>query len=352
MREVVLICCVLILACVCTSLAAHAQEPKAKLDWMIKAYGDGRHNAFTDLARWKDHYYLCFRHGEHHVSMDGEIRVIRSTDLKTWEPCGTLRTYGDDRDPHFCVTDDELFVYFGVWDLAHWDGPRTPDRKSVRSHFASTKDGTTWSKVRGIWEPGWWLWRVKHHDGMFYSCGYTAVRPAPEMRETVLFQSPDGSNWERVSLITNELLAGEADMWFNPDGSMWLVTRTGIPGNEAWRFESGPDHEVWTGHGVGTLIHSPVFAKWKDRFFVSGRGKDEAYVTKIWELKDGRAEELITLPSGGDTAYPGLLVDPTSLDAETPSLFVSWYSQHDKESEPNHTKNTASVYVGRVTVTD
>jgi len=35
----------------------------ARLEWMEKAYGDGKHNAFTDLTRWRGTYYLCFRHG-------------------------------------------------------------------------------------------------------------------------------------------------------------------------------------------------------------------------------------------------------------------------------------------------
>ena len=148
------------------------------------SYGDGRHNAFTDLAFWKGHYYLCFRHGETHGSLDGVIRIMRSTDMRNWEACGTCRTAGDDRDPHFTVTDDRLYVYFGVWDLAHWPGNRVPDRKSVRSHFASTTNGTTWSAVQGIWEPGWWVWRVRHHEGMFYGGAYTAIRPKPDVRET------------------------------------------------------------------------------------------------------------------------------------------------------------------------
>jgi hypothetical protein len=60
--------------------------------------------------------------------------------------------------------------------------------------------------------------------------------------------------------------------------------------------------------------------------------------------------EVLTLPSGGDTSYPGLLVDPASLDAENPALLISWYSQHEQESEPHYTKNSASVYVGRVII--
>ncbi|MEA3364941.1 MAG: hypothetical protein U9Q79_04805, partial [Candidatus Hydrogenedentes bacterium] len=68
---------VMVLVVCALGLQANAgeEEAAARLDWMVKAYGDGRHNAFTDLIQWKNMYYLCFRHGEAHGSIDGEIRV-------------------------------------------------------------------------------------------------------------------------------------------------------------------------------------------------------------------------------------------------------------------------------------
>ncbi|MFO7975235.1 MAG: hypothetical protein R6V12_11435 [Candidatus Hydrogenedentota bacterium] len=338
------------------ALHANAGEENtpARLDWMVKAYGDGRHNAFTDLIRWKDMYYLCFRHGEHHSSMDGEIRVMRSADLKVWEPCGTLKTYGDDRDPHFAATEDRLYVYFGVWDLEHAEDHGTPSRQDVRSHFALSEDGETWSKVQGVYDQKWWLWRVQHHADAFYSIAYSAFRPRPSMRESRLLRSENGLDWEYVSTVTKERMSGEADMWFDDDGSMWLVTRTGERPGHAWLHRAGPDKQTWTAHDLGDLIHSPAIVNWKDRFFVAGRGRKTGggFVTRLWELypSEHRVRELLTLPSGGDTSYPGLLVDPASRDAENPALFISWYSQHEQESAPNYTKNTASVYVARIII--
>jgi len=32
-----------------------------------RVYGDGYHNAFTDLIRWQEHYYLAFRAVEQHA---------------------------------------------------------------------------------------------------------------------------------------------------------------------------------------------------------------------------------------------------------------------------------------------
>ena len=323
----------------------------AKLDWMKRVYADGRHNAFTDLAYWRGHYYLCFRHAASHMSMDGEIRVMRSADMRTWEPCGALNTLGDDRDPHFAATNDALYVYFGTWDLVHGEGPAPPDRGAVRTHCASTADGERWSEVRGVYKPGWWLWRVRWHDGAFYSPAYTAVRPKPSSRETRLLRSEDGIEWSLASVVTKERMAGEADVRFQPDGSMWLITRTGDgDGNALW-FRSDPTRTTWESTNTGALVHAPVIAKWRERYFIAGRGRGaEGSVTRVWELVDGCAEEQITLPSGGDTSYPGLVADPASLSGNEPTLFISWYSQHERDDIPNGGQDTSSVYVGRIIV--
>jgi len=321
------------------------------LDWMQTAYADGQHNAFTDLIRWHDRYYLCFRHGTSHMSMDGEIRVMSSPDMKSWIPCVTLDTWGDDRDPHFAATPSALYVYFGTWDLIHSSDHGTPDRGCVRSYFASTIDGENWSKVRGVYEAGWWLWRVRYHNAAFYSAAYTASRPTPPLRETRLLRSEDGLEWSLVSTVTKERMAGEADMLFRPDGSIWMISRTGDKAGDAVLFRSDATLEQWRPSNTGVLIHSPAFAEWKDRVFVAGRGREgEKYVTRIWEILADRIEDRITLPSGGDTAYPGLVVDPACENAEFPSFFVSWYSQHERETTPNATRDTASIYVGRVSV--
>ncbi len=319
---------------------------ETNIDWQVTVYADGGHNAFTDLAYWKEAYYVCFRSGEHHLSMDGIIRVMRSEDMRSWEPCGTIRTHGDDRDPHFAVTEDRLYVYFGVWDLQFGDGPKLPDRGSVRSHVAFTSDGESWSDVSGVFEPGWWLWRVRHHDGTFYSLAYTAKRPRPNMRETLLIRSDDGLNWERVSRVTNERMCGEADLRFNDDGSMWIISRTGDEAGDAARFDSDPSLMKWTRRDMGTLIHAPAIANWGERFFVAGRGRtDGAYDTQFWEIDDASVKPLLTLPSGGDTSYPGLIPDPNADPDGPPAFFITWYSEHEANA-----RREANIYAARITI--
>jgi hypothetical protein len=194
-------------------------------------------------------------------------------------------------------------------------------------------------------------------EGRFYSAAYTAVRPTPPARESRLLQSQDGIDWTLVSTVTQERAAGEADMFFEPDGSIWLISRTGDKSGGAMFSRSDPARTNWTAADLGVLVHSPVIARWKDRFFVAGRGRDgEKSVTRMWEILNAQGNpenvelrELITLPSEGDTSYPGLLVDPAAAEAESPAFFVTWYSQHERE-QVGGGKNAACIYVGRVSL--
>lgn len=332
-----------------TTLRSPCGHAETTLDWSYKVYGDGQHNAFTDLAYWKGQYYLCFRHGEGHLSMDGEIRVMRSSDLKAWEPCGTVNTLGDDRDPHFAVTDNALCLFFGTWDLAHATDHGTPGRGRLRSHMASTEDGVNWSEAKGIYEPCWWLWRVRWHDGAFYSVAYAISWPSmPEVGEARLLQSPDGLEWNSIGTITRERVPDEADMRFLADGSMDVVMRTCDKQGGAMYLHSDVSRTSWEKTDLGAVIHSPVLLPWKDRCFVGGRGKnDKGSVARLWELTGNQVKELITLPSGGDTAYLGLIPVAGTETGDRPVLLVSWYSQHERAADR---KNEASIYLGQVTV--
>lgn len=330
----------------------HAQSPSATLAWWSKVTAGTDHHAFTDLVHYRDHYYLCFRTGQGHVSMDGAVTILRSPDMRAWTHQKTIKTHGDDRDPHFAVSGDRLYVYFGVWDTIHSEGAKPPQRNKVRSHAVWTEDGETWSDVAGLYEPGWWLWRVRRLGDAFYSAAYTALRPVPDARETRLLRSEDGLNWELVSTVTRSHMCGEADFWKRPDGSLAMLSRTG--GSEPARlFTSDAAHTTWNEAELSEMLHSPAVAFWKDRAFVAGRGqRDGKSVTKLWELRDNDLVELLVLPSGGDTGYPGLIPVPESLEEDAPRFYISWYSQVDVatgEKEPDH---GAGVYVGEVRILD
>ena len=81
----------------------------------------------------------------------------------------------------------------------------------------------------------------------------------------------------------------------------------------------------WTWKDLGIRVGGPELIQLKDgRFIAAGRKYSGGAKTAIWELdpKQGKLHELVTLPSGGDTSYPGLV----EYDGK---LWVSYYSSHE-----------------------
>ncbi|MEO1970396.1 MAG: hypothetical protein ABGX07_02515, partial [Pirellulaceae bacterium] len=102
--------------------------PDVKVTNVRRVYHNGEHNAFTDLVRWKGEYWLTFRScpDGHMVHPTSSIRVLSSSDLKTWQEVHEFSVNKrDTRDPHFLVFQGKLFIYTGTW----YSGETTLPRK-------------------------------------------------------------------------------------------------------------------------------------------------------------------------------------------------------------------------------
>ena len=65
---------------------AGQNAPKLELAGEVRKIWDaGKHNAFTDLIRFKDRWYCTFREADGHVGGDGQLRVLSSADGARWE---------------------------------------------------------------------------------------------------------------------------------------------------------------------------------------------------------------------------------------------------------------------------
>ena len=66
---------------------------------LSRIVADGYHNAFTDLAFWRGHTYLCYRSAQSRgIDPPGNVVVCRSRELSTWEQVAVFDTGADDRD--------------------------------------------------------------------------------------------------------------------------------------------------------------------------------------------------------------------------------------------------------------
>ena len=115
-----------------------AAPVEVELVTVRKIWDGAPHNAFTDLVWWRGGFYCAFREGRGHVSTDGRIRVLRSSDARQWTSAHVARLDGFDlRDAHLSVTpDDRLMLIGGA-------APRKTDHTSAPtgSFVAFSADG-------------------------------------------------------------------------------------------------------------------------------------------------------------------------------------------------------------------
>ncbi len=312
---------------IAVTTAAGAAEPTLKLVEVTKIWDQAPHNAFTDLIRFKDRWYCSFREGAGHASGAGVIRVLISDNGTHWESAATLEDkHADLRDPKLSITPDGRLMMVG-------GAAVPPARNPVTDHYSFvsfSKDGKEWTKPQRVLESWQWLWRVTWHKGTAYGVAYAWDPKAPNNAKkytATLYRGADGMKFEKVTEF-NLANATEATLAFDGDTMICLQRRDGSP-NTAMLGTSRAPYTDWTWKDLGTYYGGPNFLQLPDgSWWAAGRliqdGKPQTVVCRL-DLKEGTLKPVVTLPSGGDTSYPGLVWH----DGQ---LWVSYYSSHEKKS--------------------
>lgn len=326
----------------------------AELERVWRVYEDGRHNAFTDLARWHEQWWLTFRNGKAHSSSDGVILVLRSADLETWELTARVETEDDDRDPHFIITEERLWIYFGSRTTEGQDQP------VIRSLCTYTSDGSGWSQPTPIYEPHFFLWHPFWMEGEgFFGAAYQKHRPnLPGRGPSHFLRSLDGISWSYVSeLQSAEEEPSEAHFHRQADGTLVGIVRWGNEKVGSTLVSSQPPYTDWETKKLNILVHAPYLLPVGDRLLLAGRclneqmpahlspGSDK-YATALWWFEEDGPEPILLLPSAADNAYPGMVL------SDDGSVIVSYYSQHEYLDQPGFQPSgpPASIYLAKVRV--
>jgi hypothetical protein len=324
----------------------------AELLSLRKVFDDGSHAAVTDLARWRGETFLAFRHAHRHDTWPpGDIVVLASRDLETWNVRARVATAFDDRDPKLVPDGDRLLLYFGSHhEERDVDDRRIPGRPRLTwSHVTWTDDGARFALPLQACEASYWLWSPKRFGDHFWCAAYgrDATRADPPL-EVVLMRSDDGVVWERHATLLANGEGNETALHRFADGRMLAVVRG--TGDETLVMEAEPPYTAWSRRTVPHWMHAPAIVEVAGKVVVAGRDRTEAggYVTRLWELDGARTVPLLDLPSGGDTSYCGLAVDDDA------TLLVSYYSQHEFEDRPGFRicERPSAIYLARVRLQD
>ncbi len=309
-------------------MAKEKLERQPELKHVQRVWDKAPHNAFTDLIRFKDRWYCAFREGENHISPDGKLRVIRSEDGQKWESASLITSdTGDLRDAKFSITPDGALMLSGA-------ASQKPKEEGIlQSVVWLSTDGTNWSEEYKIGDPNFWLWRTTWHRGVAYSMGYGCRSEKGRLR---LYKSTDGKIFQKhADPLPHGGFPTETSILFLEDDTACCLLRRDGEDNSALLGMSQPPYTDWKWNDTGLRAGGPHMIRIPDgRFIAAVRLYDEPRRTSLCRVDPERTTitELMSLPSGGDTSYAGLVWHENM-------LWVSYYSTHEEKT---------SIYLAQV----
>lgn len=309
-----------------------------------KIWDNGKHNAFTSLIKFKDAYYCSFREGDSHIfdssgKAEGKVRILKSTDGENWK---SVALFGKDnydlRDPKLSVTpDNRLMVTIGgsIYEEKKLTG-RIPQ-------VSFSKDGENFSKpapvkIRNNAGNGMdWIWRVTWHNDV----GYTAMYSMTANRDACLslLSTEDGINYDLVTKLDIPDFPNEATVRFDSVGDMIMMVRRETGDQMGYLGKSRFPYTAWTWKKMDIRLGGPDFIQVNDSLVVMGtRSHYTSFAKTVLLTGNGteKFQEAYVLPSGGDTSYPGFVI-------ERDQLWVSYYS--------SHLTSLASIYLAKIPLT-
>ena len=350
----------------CLAPSVSAQDRKPVLVESKRIWDRAKNNSFTDLTRFRDQWFCCFREGIAHAGDDGKVRVLYSPDGVEWNSAALIDEAGVDlRDPKFSIKPDgQLMIIAGgsVWNQE--TKPALLKTKQPRVMFST--DGLTWTKPAKVIEEGQWLWRVDWHEGKAYGISYPYLRaqhPDPKVAEAAetngpvppgpypwkvkLVTSTDGLNWELVTHLDVPGRPNEATVRIRPDGEMIAMVRRERGNYFGWIGSSKPPYREWRWHETEHRFGGPNFIVLPDNSLISaGRSYRQPFSTVIASMDREHYDIALKLPSGGsDTGYAGMVWHKDE-------LWVSYYSSHeDRDGHPppnRHVELPTAIYLARI----
>lgn len=290
-------------------------DDKPKIISVKKIWNEGTHNAFTDLIRFKGSWWCTFREAAAHGNGAlGKARVIVSKDGAEWKSAALLEEKGVDlRDPKLSITPDGFLML--IMGGSIYEGKVY---KTRAPRVAFSKDGSDWTQPKKLLAEDHWLWRVTWHDGWAWSVSKLGEGRDP--RRGMLYRSRDGIDWQWITefrLPNKTWNASETTLRFMPDGELVALTRP------HWIGTSKPPYTEWSWTKIPTGLGGPNFIRTPNgKLWASSRNNGTTVLARMTRTT---YEPVLTLPSGGDTSYPGMVWYKGQ-------LWLSYYSSHEGQT--------------------
>jgi hypothetical protein len=267
--------------------------------------------------------------------------------------------------------------------------------------MSQTRNGTVWSTPAQVYRPNYWLWSTAFGDsGYTYGMAYHFGRDLTNSLQLIYKSKKRFALWQTVCTAFNSTYKytdlSEPALFSMLDGSFLCVVRTS---DVTLIGKAHHPYTEWEWSEQDIICHCPVITRVNKRIYVAGRTRldciptkflsnaedekakalceyrvskidwddtytyekatevdrkykhkpkgwlDDVYKCVLWEYdpKKTRLEYRLTLPSGRDCAYPGMVYDE---DAD--ELVMCYYSQHSQEDVKSGIPRPADIYVARL----
>jgi hypothetical protein len=304
----------------------------------LTVWNKALHNAFTDLIHFDGNYYCVFREASGHDTYDGKLRVVRSADGVKWDSFAYLGVPDKDlRDPHFFVDGNNLLS------VATHGRDRNEDGQNI---VFKLKNGQFTQEESVNVDNDYWLWSYSKFKDSLYSVGYNLKqicfsRFNSQKSKIMLFKNTDSacisfgtvavSNW----VNNNFQCPNESSMIFTSDSMLVTIVRDEHNEGKSHIGISKFPFKEWRWQEFPYFIRGPKLALLPDgRFFLCAASLislDKTYYAII-NPHDFSIEKIRVFPSGGDTGYPGVIIEGNT-------ALISYYSSHEGNSR---------VYIQRI----
>lgn len=302
------------------------QLPSLELIRVDRVWDRGAHNAFTDLCHFAGSYWMVFREASNHVSDDGVIIVLRSEDARQWQVAAELKVDSVDlRDPKVVATPDGrlLITCAGVM--------YAEEERPHQSLLFFSREGPDWDGPHKVGRLRDWIWRTRFIHGDGYAVAY---HTSDEATTLYRLRGEDVDVW--VDPLLSKARDGlgypnEHDLFALGGDSMGCLIRRDADTATAQLGVSRLPYKDWQWRDLGVRIGGPVVQpltlKDHETALLCGVRLYNPVRTALCWLDPDEAvlTEILDLPSGGDTSYPGLVQD-------NERIFCSYYSSHEQKT--------------------
>ena len=277
-----------------------------------RIWNKATHNAFTDLIRFNERWFCAFREASGHRQPDGALRIITSADGVTWSSAASIACpapFQDLRDPQLSITPNNVLMLNAA-----------AFKPVCQSMAWLSQDGYDWGTHHEIGPRGCWLWRTVWHQGVAYNFG----RREPDDHFLQLYTSTDGVDFQaHGEPQLDGAYANEFDLLFLDDATGVSLMR--CDDANAQLGIAPPPYDRWTWTDLGVRIGGPAMLRLPDGRTVAAvrlyDGKTRAALCWL-DVDTATMVEFLTMPSGGDTSYAGMVWHDDL-------LWLSYYSSDD-----------------------